>query len=121
MWVVAVVECEEDLHEIGPDGVFWDGAARALGLFDDGGQVAAAAVLHDNIENAGVTVDVAVMVADDVFVMEVFEDVSDEMGVRVRYEWLEKESEHFCNNLFAVSLGHALKVEFLSSKYLGRR
>ena len=81
MWVVAVVECEENLHEIGPDGVCWDGAARALGLFDDGRKVAADAILHDDIENAGVTVDVAVVVADDVFVVEVFEDVPGDAGL----------------------------------------
>lgn len=47
-----------------------------LRLFNDGGEVAASTVFHENVEDAGFTVDVAVMVADDVFVVEVFEDVT---------------------------------------------
>ena len=72
---VTVVESEENLHEIVPDRVFWDGTAVSLGLFDDAGEVAAAAVLHENVEDAGVAVDVAVVVAHDVVVVEVLQDV----------------------------------------------
>ena len=73
--VVAVVEREEDLHEVRPDGVLGDGPAVALRLLDDGGEVAVAAVLHEDVHDAGVAVDEAVVVADDVLVVEVFEDV----------------------------------------------
>ena len=73
---MTVVESEEDLHEIVPDGVFWDRSAVSLGLFDDAGEVAAAAVFHEDVEYPGVAVDIAVVIAYDVFVMQVFEDVT---------------------------------------------
>ena len=76
MWVVTVIESEEDLHEIVPDGVFWDGTAVSLGLFDDTREVAPAAVFHEAVEYPGVAVDIAVVIAYDVFVVQVFEDVT---------------------------------------------
>lgn len=51
-----------------------------LCLFDDSRQVASAAVFHEDVEDAGFAVDVAVVVADDVFVVEVFEDVTVGVG-----------------------------------------
>lgn len=74
--MVTVIQREQDLHEIAPDGVFRNRSSGALGLFDDGGEVAAAAVFHDDVEDAGIAVDVAVVIAYNVFVVEVFEDIS---------------------------------------------
>ena len=76
MWVVTVVEREEDLHKVVPDGVFWDRSAVSLGLFDDAREVAAAAVFHENVEYPGIAVDVAVVISYNVFVVQVFEDVT---------------------------------------------
>lgn len=73
---MTMLQREHNLHEIVPDRVLGDGDAVLLRLLDDRRQVAAAAVLHEDVEDAGVAVDVAVVVADDVFVVEVFEDVS---------------------------------------------
>ena len=76
MWVVTVVESEEDLHKVVPAGVFWDRSAVSLGLFDDAREVAPAAVFHEDVEYPGVAVDITVVIAHDMFVVQVFEDVT---------------------------------------------
>lgn len=35
IWMVTVIECEEDLHEVVPDCVFWDCSVVSLGMLDD--------------------------------------------------------------------------------------
>ena len=79
--VVTVVEGKEDLHEVIPDGIFWNESIMSLGLLYDGGEVTATAKFHKDIENARIAVDVSVMIAYNVFVMEVFEDVAGERWV----------------------------------------
>lgn len=74
--VVTVVQGEENLHEVVPDGIFRDWPVLALGLLDDGGEVATSAVLHEDVEDACVAVDVAVVIAYDVFMVEVLENVT---------------------------------------------
>ncbi len=51
-------------------------------LFDDGGQVTTSTVFHEDVENARIPVDVSVDVSYNVFVVKVFEDVSDQDAVR---------------------------------------
>lgn len=41
----------------------------------DGGQVAAAAVFHGNVEHANIAIDVTVVVSNHVVMMEDFQDV----------------------------------------------
>ena len=76
VWMMAVVEGKEDLHEIVPDGIFWNETIMSLCLLDDGGEVAIAAVLHEDVHDACFAVDVAVMVAYNMFMVEIFEDVA---------------------------------------------
>lgn len=64
-----------------PDRVFSDRAVRLCSLLDDEGQVTATAVFHQDMKDAGVVVDEAVLIPNDVFVMEVFEDVPE--GLRL--------------------------------------
>ncbi len=71
-----MIESEEDLHKVVPDGIFRDRSSVSLGLLDDAREVSSATVLHEDVEDAGVAVDVAVVIAYYVFVVEVFEDVS---------------------------------------------
>lgn len=52
-------------------------------LFDDGGQVTTSTVFHEDVENACIPVNVSVDVSHNMFVMKVFEDVSDRDGVKV--------------------------------------
>ena len=73
--VMTMVQGEEDLLKVIPDGIFWDGSTVPLRLFDDGGEVAAAAIFHEDVENAGIAVDESVVVTYDVFVMQVFKDI----------------------------------------------
>lgn len=40
-----------------------------LGLFDDAGEVTTTAVLHDDVEDASISVDVTVVISYDVFVI----------------------------------------------------
>jgi len=72
---VALLERERDLREHAPDKVLLDGRAVALGALDDGAQVAALAKLHHNVELRRRLVDDAVVVAHNVRVAELAEDV----------------------------------------------
>ena len=69
--MVAVMQRQQDLHEIMPDGLFWNEAAVFLRLLDHGGQVAASAVLHEYVQITCVAVNVAVMISHDVVVVQV--------------------------------------------------
>ena len=71
--MMAVLQREQDLHEIVPDRFFRYGAPGALGGLDDGREVAAAAELHEDVEDALVAVDVPVVVSHDVVVVQVFQ------------------------------------------------
>lgn len=50
-------------------------------LFDDGGQVPASTVFHEDVENACIPVNVSVDVSYNMFVIKVFENVSSEERV----------------------------------------
>lgn len=73
--MMTVVKCEEDLHEVVPDGVFWDCSVVSLGVLDDSAQVAAPTVLHKDVEDTGVAINMSIVVAHDVFMVKVLEDV----------------------------------------------
>ncbi len=60
---------EQDLHEIMPDGFFWNEAVVFLRLLDDGGQVAAPTILHEDVELPCLAVNVAVIVSHDMVVV----------------------------------------------------
>jgi hypothetical protein len=49
IWVVAVMQRQQDLHKIMPDGLFWNKAVVFLGLLDHGGQVSPSAILHEYV------------------------------------------------------------------------
>ena len=74
--MVAVVQREQKLHEVIPDSVFRDGPALTLCLLDDRGEVAATTVLHEDVHDACLAVDVTVMIAHNMFMVEVLEDVA---------------------------------------------
>jgi hypothetical protein len=73
---------------------------RRLGY--NGGKVAAGTILHDDVEDACIAVDVPIVVAHDVVVVEIFEDV--DLG----------------DDLLAVAFGHALEIELFSREDLRR-
>jgi hypothetical protein len=105
--VMAVHQCAEELHEDVPDLLLVEPAGRharpfglAGGPLDERGEVTAAAELHQNIEGTSVAVDHAVVVANDVLMMEVFEDVD------------------LSDDLALVALGHEREVEVLSGEDL---
>ena len=120
VWMVTIVEGKEDLHEVVPDGIFWNESIVPLRLLDHGGEVATAAKFHEDVENTRIAVNVSVMIAYNVFVMEVLQDVA---GVRRsdRHRWSGLKTtrdSHFCNYLLAVALRHTLEVKLLACKYL---
>lgn len=71
------------------------------GLLDNSGKVAASAVFHENIENSSFSVDVAVMIAYNVVVMEVFEYIP---AARVRKTKLLKCSTNTSATICFLSL-----------------
>lgn len=67
---------QQRLHEVVPDRVFWYGPVVLLGLFYHCREVAASAVFHQNVEDSSFAIDVAVVVAYDVLVMQILENIS---------------------------------------------
>ena len=78
MWVVTVVEGKQDLHEIIPYGVFGDKSVVSLGLLNDGGEVATSAEFHEDVQDACIAIYVSVVIAYNVFVMKILENVAGE-------------------------------------------
>ena len=102
-----------------PNGVFGYGSVLFRRLFDDGGEVATAAVLHEDVENSSVSVDVSIVVSYNVVVMKVLENVSRRSLLSVSGgDTGVNQDAHFCNNLLSISLAHPLKVEFFTREYL---
>ncbi len=113
-----MVESKKKLHKVVPYGVFWDGAAVTLSLFDDGGQIASATIFHEDVEHTGVAVDVSVVVAHNVFMLKVLEDISEFLGVSVVGVKRKRGCAHFGDDLFSIPFCHSFKVEFLSRENL---
>ena len=67
--VVAVVESKQQLHEIVPDGVLGYQPVVPYSLLDNGGKVATPAVLHENVQDSSVSVNVSVVIANNMLVM----------------------------------------------------
>ena len=58
----------------------------SLSLLDDGREIAAAAVLHENIQDASLTINITVVVANDIVVVKVLEDVTFRLQRSVRWK-----------------------------------
>ena len=80
--MMTVLQGQQYLHEIVPNGIFRYRSIVFLCLFNDAGEVTTTAVLHEDVEDASVSVDVSVVISYDVFVVQVFEDIS--MGKEIR-------------------------------------
>ena len=80
---VAIVQGEQDLHKVVPYRIFWYWPAVSLCLFDNAGQVSTPTILHKNIQDPRLPVNVSVVIAYNVFVMEVLEDVAVADGAAV--------------------------------------
>lgn len=71
-----MLQSEKYLHKISPYCVFWDESALLGCLLNDAREVTAATVFHENIEDSSISIYIAVVIADDIFVVEIFENVS---------------------------------------------
>lgn len=69
------MQSKKCLHEIVPYCVFGYWSVMSLCLFNDGGQVASAAIFHEDVENSSVSIYKSIMISYDVFVVEIFENV----------------------------------------------
>ena len=67
--MVAVMKSQQDLREVVPYCIFGYRAVVFERLMDYGGQVATTAVLHEDVKDTSVSIDVAVVVSDYVVVM----------------------------------------------------
>ena len=102
--VMAVVEGEQDLHEIIPYSVLGDKAVVSLGLLNDGREVATPAEFHENVQNSRIAVYVSVVIAYDMFVIEVLENIAGAETVLVQVVRVATvRHSHFCHDLFAVA------------------
>jgi len=107
----------ENLGEIVPDGVFGYGSVLFRCLLDDSGEVTTATVLHEDVENSSVSVDISVVVSYNVVVMKVLENVSTHLLRSVGDECTRVgQDAHFY--MLPISFAHPLKFEFLEREYL---
>ena len=86
MWMMTIIKCKQKLHEIIPYRILWYWPPMSLRLFDDTREVAATAILHEDIQDTGLSVDVAVMISYNVVMVQVFEDVSGGPSERTGHE-----------------------------------
>ena len=84
VWMVAMMKSEQNLHKVVPDGVFGYHATLFLCLFDDPREIPAAAIFHEDVEDARISVDEAIVVTNDVVVVKVFENVTRNLNSVVR-------------------------------------
>lgn len=73
--VMTMLQSKEYLRKVVPDCIFRNQSAGLLRLLDDAGEISSAAVFHEDVEDARIAIDMAIMVTDNMVVMEVFEDV----------------------------------------------
>jgi hypothetical protein len=73
--IVTVLECEQNLHEEIPHRLLCNRPTSAARRLDDGRQVPAAAVFHNDIQDAGFAVDMSVDIAYNVVVIKILENI----------------------------------------------
>ena len=76
IWVVAIMQSQQDLHKVVPDGLLWYWAVMLLRLFDDRRQVSPSTIFHKNVQRACVAVNVAVVILYNMFVVEILQDIA---------------------------------------------
>ncbi len=125
IWMMTVVEGKEDLHEVIPHSVFGDKSVISLCLLDDGAEVTTSAIFHEDVENASISVNVSIVIAYNVFMVEVLENVSSEHTCMVSVWWSrltrKMRHSHFSNDLLTIPLRHPLKIELFASKNLAEK
>jgi hypothetical protein len=67
--MVAMVKCQEDLHKIIPNRIFGYYTVLFLSLLNNPREIATAAVFHEYIEDASISVYKTIVVSHDVFVV----------------------------------------------------
>jgi hypothetical protein len=98
--LVDVAEAEERLNEVAPDKVLWQALCPfCLVLLDELGEAAFGGELHNDIEDVLVLVNEAIIVLDDVRVIQLSENTS------------------LVNSLFPVSSFHTLQLDLLQGKH----
>ena len=71
--VMTVMQCEQNLHKITPNGIFRYQSVMFRSLFDGDGQISTSAVFHEDVENASIVVNYSVDVLHNVLMTKVFE------------------------------------------------
>ena len=100
--VVTITEGEQDLHEVIPYDLLGYGLVLPLRLLDYSRKVPAPTILHKNVEHAGVSVDISVVVFYDMFMLEILQDIAkmnwgpDEHEDVVRPRWCAYTSATIC-------------------------
>jgi hypothetical protein len=79
-------------------------------LFNDGGKVAPTTVFHKYIENSSVSIDVTIVIAYNVVMMEIFENISEKEYFQRSLSWKTGFDIHFSNNLLPVPFTHPVKI-----------
>lgn len=76
IWMVTVMQRQQDLHKVVPDGFFRYQVVVLLRLLDDGRQVSASAIFHQNVQHACITVNIAVVILHNMCMVEILQNVA---------------------------------------------
>lgn len=71
-----MMQRQQRLHEIVPNRIFWYWPIVLLRLFNDVRKVASTAIFHENVEYSSIAVYVAIVIAYNVLMVEVLEDIT---------------------------------------------
>jgi len=77
--VVTVAEGKQDLHEVVPYDLLGYRFVQPLRLLDRTRKVPAPTILHQNVENTSIPVDVSVVISYNMLVLEILQNIANEL------------------------------------------
>jgi hypothetical protein len=88
----------------------------SLSLLDDGRQISTSTIFHKNIQYTCITVNIAVVVFDNVSMVEILQNVANcGSGQALPCYSINNADEHLGHNLLAIAFIHSFKIDFLPS------
>jgi hypothetical protein len=87
-----------------------------LCLLDDGRQISTSTIFHKNVQYTCVTVNIAVVVLDNMSMVEILQNVAScGSGQALPCYSINNVDEHLGHNLLAITFIHALEIDLLPS------
>jgi len=88
----------------------------SLRLLDDGRQISTSTIFHKNVEYTCVAVNIAVVIFDNMSMVEILQNVAScGSGQVLPCFSINSADEHLGHNLLAITFIHALEIDLLPS------